>query len=104
MFVYIIGSVSQMADIEAFAKAFKMINPSVTVRHVKKQPDKPLSELVSERFDMIDACIGVEVVTKPDGTVEEGATYEIEYAKRKGKIVRYLIPRPIPGCDCSKEE
>jgi hypothetical protein len=61
------------------------------VRYVKPECDKSFEECVSSCFDNIEWADSIYVILKSDGTIGQGVTYEIEYAKRLNKKIEYFI-------------
>lgn len=57
---------------------------------MQPESDKIFSECVSTCFDNIEWADSIYVVLKPDGTIGQGVTYELEYAKRLNKKIRYI--------------
>lgn len=84
--IYIIGSLSQANQIKKVADSIK----DVDVRYVQPEPAKTFSECVSTCFDNIEWADSIYAVLKPDGTVGQGVTYELEYAKRLNKEIQYI--------------
>lgn len=84
--LYIIGSLSQANQIKRVACSIK----GADVRYVQSESDKTFSECVSTCFDNIEWADIIYVVLKPDGTVGQGVTYELEYAKRLNKEIQYI--------------
>lgn len=60
------------------------------VYFVSKQPNKSFDILVKEAFDTILISDVIFVLLKPDGTIGQGVTYEIEFAKRMNKKIEYI--------------
>lgn len=83
--VFVIGSLTQSTQIKEIAKKYE---------HVKyahpQPPSKPFSQIVSEVFDNIDEADVIIALRKPDGSIGQGVTYEIEYAKRLNKKILYV--------------
>jgi hypothetical protein len=84
---FVIGSLSQEAEIEDFALS---LANKYDVTFVKKQPNKSFNILVEEAFNNILMADVIFVLLKQDGTIGHGTTYEIEYAKRLGKVIRFI--------------
>ena len=82
---YIIGSLSQESQIKKFAKKLSSIGNNV--KYVFSQPDKDFQDLVTECFDNIEWADIIYAVKKKDGTIGNGVTYELEYAKRLKKQI-----------------
>lgn len=86
---YIIGSLSQADEIEKFAKSLENLN----VIYVRLEPQKTFKQCVSECFDNIDKADIIYVITKPDGSIGQGVTYELEYANRLGKEIKMVCSK-----------
>lgn len=84
--IYIIGSVAQADEIKSWADYY-IGTGRYRVRYVKKEPEKSLKDLVDECFLNIIWADRVIVIPKPDGTVGQGVTYEMAFAKFLGKRV-----------------
>ena len=84
--IYIIGSLSQANQIKKVADSIK----DADVRYVQPEPDKTFNECVSTCFDNIEWADSIYAVLKPDGTIGQGVTYELEYAKRLNKEIQYI--------------
>lgn len=84
--IYIIGSLSQANQIKKVADSIK----DADVRYVQPEPAKTFSECVSTCFDNIEWADSIYAVLKPDGTIGQGVTYELEYAKRLNKEIQYI--------------
>lgn len=89
--VYIIGSLSQVEQIESAAKYYSSFFKH-EVRYVKPEPDKPLMELIEKCYKDIMWADIVYVVQKPDGTVGEGVQHEIVFANIMNKRVEMVDP------------
>ena len=81
---FVIGSLSQEQEIEKIA--FSLMD-KYYVYFVSKQPNKSFDILVKEAFDTILISDVIFVLLKPDGTIGQGVTYEIEFAKRMNKKI-----------------
>lgn len=84
---FVIGSLSQEQEIEKIA--FSLMD-KYYVYFVSKQPNKSFDILVKEAFDTISMSDVIFVLLKPDGTIGQGTTYEIEFAKRMNKKIEYI--------------
>ncbi len=84
---FVIGSLSQEQEIEKIA--FSLMD-KYYVYFVSKQPNKSFDILVKEAFDTISISDVIFVLLKPDGTIGQGTTYEIEFAKRMNKKIEYI--------------
>ena len=84
---FVIGSLSQEQEIEKIA--FSLMD-KYYVYFVSKQPNKSFDILVKEAFDTILISDVNFVLLKPDGTIGQGVTYEIEFAKRMNKKIEYI--------------
>lgn len=84
--IYIIGSLSQANQIKKVADSIK----DADVRYVYPESDKTFNECVSTCFDNIEWADSIYAVLKPDGTIGQGITYELEYAKRLNKEIQYI--------------
>ena len=84
---FVIGSLSQEQEIEKIA--FSLMD-KYYVYFVSKQPNKSFDILVKEAFDTILIWDVIFVLLKPDGTIGQGVTYEIEFAKRMNKKIEYI--------------
>lgn len=84
---FVIGSLSQEQEIEKIA--FSLMD-KYYVYFVSKQPNKSFDILVKEAFDTILISDVIFVLLKPDGTIGQGVTYEIEFAKRMNKKIEYI--------------
>lgn len=85
MKTYVIGSLSNILDITRLAHILS--GHGDLVKSVKLENNKSFAECVAKCFDNIEWCDRVVVVTKPNGLLGNGTTYEIEYAKRLNKPV-----------------
>ena len=81
---YIIGSLTQSSLIKKFAMDLPI---KYSVRYVYSQPDKDFQDLVKECYDNIEWADIIYVIKKKDGTIGNGVTYELEYAKRLKKQI-----------------
>lgn len=84
---FVIGSLSQEQEIEKIA--FSLMD-KYYVYFVSKQPNKSFDILVKEAFDTILISDVIFVLLKPDGTIGQGVTYKIEFAKRMNKKIEYI--------------
>ena len=84
--IYIIGSLSQANQIKKVADSIK----DADVRYVHPESTKTFSECVSTCFDNVEWAESIYAVLKPDGTIGQGVTYELEYAKRLNKEIQYI--------------
>ena len=84
---FVIGSLSQEQEIEKIA--FSLMD-KYYVYFISKQPNKSFDILVKEAFDTILISDVIFVLLKPDGTIGQGVTYEIEFAKRMNKKIEYI--------------
>lgn len=84
---FVIGSLSQEKQIKKLAIS---LMDKYYVYFVEKQPEKSFEVLVKDTFDNISFCDVIFVLLKPDGTIGQGTTYEVEFAKRIGKKVEYV--------------
>lgn len=84
---FVIGSLSQEQEIEKIA--FSLMD-KYYVYFVSKQPNKSFDILVKEAFDTILISDVIFVLLKPDDTIGQGVTYEIEFAKRMNKKIEYI--------------
>ncbi len=84
---FVIGSLSQEQEIEKIA--FSLMD-KYYVYFVSKQPNKSFDILVKEAFDTISISDVIFVLLKTDGTIGQGTTYEIEFAKRMNKKIEYI--------------
>lgn len=89
--IYIIGSLSQSNHIKQIADNIKDAN----VKYVRPETDKTFSECVSTCFDNIEWADSIYAVLKPDGTIGQGVTYELEYAKRLNKEIKFVGKKTI---------
>lgn len=85
---YIIGSVKQVDDIKEYAK--KISNKYKVIDYVKSEKDKLFEECVRHCFDNIDVANIVITITKEDGSIRQGVTYELEYARRMRKEIMII--------------
>ena len=84
--IYIIGSLSQQEKIEKLGKCL-MNNIDGSVRYVKKENDLSFNECISQCYDNIEWADDVIVVKKENGTIGDGVSYEMEYARRLNKKI-----------------
>lgn len=84
--IYIIGSLSQQEKIEKLGKCL-MNNIDESVRYVKKENDLSFNECISQCYDNIEWADDVIVVKKENGTIGDGVSYEMEYARRLNKKI-----------------
>lgn len=82
--VFVIGSLTQSTQIKEIAKKY------IHAKYVHSQPSKSFKQLVSEAFDNIEEADVIIALRKPDGSIGQGVTYEIEYAKRLNKKIIYV--------------
>ena len=71
-----------------------------SVNHVKPK-DEAVADLVHSTFQKISECDVVMALKKPDGTLGEGVTYEVEFATWLKKPVIYVSST---GCKCISSE
>lgn len=86
--VLILGSMSQCKEIASLAKRLEA--PGDADVEYAKPEDKDFKDVVSGIFDKIDNCDIIFALKKPDGSIEKGLVYELEYAKRLKKMVVYV--------------
>lgn len=89
--IYIIGSMSQADTIKAIGEHLNTLD-YYDVRYVQPQPQKYLSNLILECYENIQWADRIFAITKPDGSVGEGVTYEIMYAHTLEKTVLNVKP------------
>ena len=89
---YIIGSLTQSSLIKKFAMDLPI---KYSVRYVYSQPDKDFQDLVKECYDNIEWADIIYVIKKKDGTIGNGVTYELEYAKRLKKQIVLIDTKDI---------
>lgn len=88
--LYIIGSLSQEEVIKSTADYY-IGTGRYRVRYVKREPRKSLEALIRKCFLNIIWADRVMVIPKHDGTLGNGVTYEMVFAKLIGKRVdRFL--------------
>lgn len=85
---YIIGSINQADEIKEYAK--KISNKYKVIDYVKPEKDKSFEECVRHCFDNIDVTNIVIAITKEDGSIGQGVTYELEYARRMRKEIMII--------------
>ena len=83
--IYVIGSLSRSKRIKEIAEQYMSLGHHVD--YVKKQPETPFRKLVEDCFDKIEKADQVIVIPRDDGSIGEGTTYEIVFAKRVGTSV-----------------
>ena len=83
--IFIIGSIKQEEKIKNIAKLLKDTMNNAEIRHVKKEPLKDELKLINQAYDNIEWADTVIVVTKENGKIGNGTTYEMLYADRLGK-------------------
>ena len=83
--IYVIGSLTCDKKIKEIAEHY--ISLGHRVDYVKKQLETPFRKLVEDCFDKIEKADLVIVIPKDDGSIGEGTTYEIVFAKRVGTSV-----------------
>lgn len=86
--IYVIGSLTHDEQIKEVADYYTSLGNDVD--YVKKQPEVPFKKLVEDCFDKIEKADEVIVIPKDDGSIGEGVTYEITFAKRVGTKVTIL--------------
>lgn len=86
--IYVIGSLTHYEQIKEVADHYTSLGNHVD--YVKKQPEAPFKKLVEDCFDKIEKADEVIVVPKDDGSIGEGVTYEIVFAKCVGTKVTIL--------------
>lgn len=86
--IYVIGSISNINKIEAVSNTLRSSSENI-VRSVRKEPMK-LKDCIIKCFKNIDWCDYLYVVTKDNGSVGDGVTYELVYAELKGKKI-YMV-------------
>lgn len=79
MKIYIIGSLSQEAQIRMIANFYSSIWHDV--KYVKREDDKNFEQLVEECFKNISEADRIIALRKTDGTFGEGVTYELAFAR-----------------------
>ena len=89
---YIIGSLTQSSLIKKVAMDLPI---KYSVRYVYSQPDKDFQDLVKECYDNIEWADIIYVIKKKDGTIGNGVTYELEYAKRLKKQIVLIDTKDI---------
>lgn len=85
---YVTGLIEQMDDIDAAYQKYKEIGYEVTT--IQPEPNLPFYQIVADRFESINDCDLLVVVTKPDGTLGVGATYEVLFATYLHKAIKYI--------------
>ena len=86
---FIIGSSQQEAEIQQLAADMQN---KYKVNYITKQTDKSFEELVSYAFTNIENSDLIVAIKKPDNTIGQGTTYELEFAKRLRKQIRIVNP------------
>ena len=84
--IYIIGSLSQQEKIEKIGKCL-INNIAGSVRYVKKESDLSFNECISQCYNNIEWANVIIVIKKEDGTIGDGVSYEMEYARRLNKKI-----------------
>ena len=95
--IFVIGSVSQYDEIQTLTKR---LSNDADVDYVKPK-DEVFADLVHSAFQKISDCDVVMALKKPDGTLGEGVTYEVEFATWLKKPVIYVNST---GCKCISSE
>ena len=85
MKVFVIGSLSCKDRIDAVAAFMRELGDNVET--VQSQPDKSFEDVVYDTYSKIESADRIVVVTKEDGSIGEGTTYEVAFAKFLGKQV-----------------
>lgn len=85
--VFVIGSLKQQEDIKRIADIYKETYKNVLF--VSADPSKSIAEHIKNAFDRIESADVVVAVKKPNNTFGEGVTYELEYAKRLNKTIKW---------------
>lgn len=94
MKLYIIGSLTQSDKIEIVANYYKMFGHIVD--YPKREANKSFDKIVDDCFSQINLADKIVVVRKEDGTLGEGSTYEVAFAKFLGKDIEFVHdPYPI---------
>lgn len=89
--MYIIGSLSQMDDILKMKELHKDLYTVITVK--KEKQNISFENIVRDCFKKITECNRLLVVTKPDSSLGEGVTYEVEFARFLGKNISFYTPK-----------
>ena len=82
--VIIIASLSQENDIKNVTEHYRKIG--CFVDYPIRQSDKEFSEIVDNYLYRINLADLVVVISKPDGTLGRGSTYELSFAKFLNKL------------------
>lgn len=82
---YVIGSISQIEDINKLAS--ELNSKYEKVFSVTKEETKSIDQLISECFDKIEKSDDIYIVMKEDRSIGTGCLYELEYARRLDKNI-----------------
>lgn len=85
MRIYVIGSLSCSDRIESIANHYKKFGHEVS--YVKKEPNILFEKLVEDCYTRINMADKIVAVTKKDGSIGEGTTYEVTFARFLGKNI-----------------
>ena len=85
--LFVIGSLSQMKDIEYAAQKYR--KQGYTVKHVRPMPDMPFDTILDRTIRTIYKSDVIAVVKKPSGSVGTGTAYELAMAKFFKKEILY---------------
>lgn len=85
--VVILGSISNIVEIHEMADIVKR-SVYTNVWNPEPQPNVELKTLIRECFDQIRMADIVYAVSKKNGSIGDGVSYELEYARSLGKICR----------------
>ena len=87
--IFVIGSIKQKDQIKTTAENLKKLC-GCDVAYVCDNPFKSFECLVNDAFDRIEKADQIVVVRKPDGSIGDGTTYEVAYARRLKKPVIFV--------------
>ena len=85
---YILGSLSREKEMEKLKNYLSNLSTCV-IRCVGKDDNAPYNELISKCFDNIVWADIIIVFKNKDNELGLSSMYEVEFAKRMGKVILY---------------
>lgn len=87
--LFIIGSLAQMENIHEIHELFYKL---CKVRTVRPYDNLGFFDIFKLTYENIKWCDCLIVITKPNMTLGENVTYELEFAKQLNKTILYYVP------------
>lgn len=89
MKIYITGSLTQVREIKLIANVLIRTTEN-DVKYVKSRKDLNLEEYIKTRYEYIDWCDVIYILTKENGELCDGVVYEKVYAEKHNKKIWFI--------------